>query len=282
MRESRRQATRSGPDGFARAAELSGPRRIATGTAEIVQDRVDPRGWTLLVNGVPSSYVHTDPLVLGFEYLQWFGLVIDALAPPGAPLRISHVGGGACTMGRYVAATRPGSVQVAYEIDADLATLVRQAFDLKQVPGLRIRAQDGRLGLAGAPAAVADVVIRDAFAVDLVPPQLTTGEWLAVVRRALRPAGCYVANIADRADLSLARREAATALRQFRHVGLIAEPSQLRGRRYGNVVLLASDAALPEQALVRALASAATPARLVPTERVADLASGAAVFTDEP
>ncbi len=233
------------------------------------------------MNGVPSSYVHADPHVLGFEYLQWFGVVLDALAPAGTPLRVSHVGAGGCTMARYVAATRPGSVQVAYEVDAELVTLVRQAFDLKRVPGLRIRAQDGRTGLSEASTAVADVVIRDAFAGAVVPAPLTTGEWLTVVRRVLRPGGCYLANIADRADLSLARREAATALRQFPHVALIAEPGQLRGRRYGNVVLLASDAPLPDQALVRALASAATPARLVATERVAELASGARAFDDQ-
>jgi spermidine synthase len=281
-RESRRQHGRSVREDFPRAVELAGPRPISTGTAELVRDRVDPRGWTVLVNGVPSSYVHADPLVLGFEYLQWFGVVLDALAPAGEPLRVSHVGGGGCTMARYVAAARPGSVQVAYEVDAELVTLVRQAFDLKRVPGLRIRAQDGRAGLAEATAAVADVVIRDAFAGAVVPAPLTTGEWLAVVRRVLRPAGCYLANIADRADLSLARREAATALRHFRHVALIAEPGQLRGRRYGNVVLVASDAPLPDEALDRALASAATPARLVATERVAELASGARVFADFP
>jgi hypothetical protein len=281
-RDRRRQHGRSGREDFPKAVELAGPQAIATGTAELVRDRVDPRGWTVLVNGVPSSYVHGDPLVLGFEYLQWFGAVLDALAPAGAPLRVSHVGGGGCTMARYVAAARPGSVQVAYEVDADLVTLVRRAFDLKAVPGLRIRAQEGRAGLAEAPAAVADVVIRDAFAGALVPAALTTEEWLAVVRRVLRPGGCYLANIADRADLSLARREAATALRQFEYVALIAEPGQLRGRRYGNVVLLASDVPLPDQALVRALASAATPARLVPTEQVVDLTSGAQVLTDQP
>ena len=280
-RESRRQHGRSGRDEFPRAVDLAGPRPITTGTAELVRDRVDPRGWTVLVNGVPSSYVHADPLVLGFEYMQWFGVVLDALAPAGTPLHVSHVGAAGCTMARYVAAARPGSVQVAYEVDAELVTLVRQAFDLKRVPGLRIRAQDGRTGLAEAPTAVADVVIRDAFAGAVVPAPLTTGEWLTVVRRALRPGGCYLANIADRADLSLARREAATALRQFPHVALIAEPGQLRGRRYGNVVLLASDAPLPDQALVRALASAATPARLEATERVAELASGARAFDDQ-
>jgi spermidine synthase len=280
-RVSRRQHGRSEREDFPKAVELADPRPISTGTAELVRDQVDPRGWTVLVNGVPSSYVHADPLVLGFEYLQWFGVVLDALAPAGAPLRVSHVGGAGCTMARYVAAARPGSVQVAYEVDAELVTLVRQAFDLRRVPGLRIRAQDGRAGLAEAPAAVADVVIRDAFAGAFVPASLTTGEWLAVVRRVLRPGGCYLANVADRADLSLARREAATALRQFAHVALIAEPGQLRGRRYGNVVLVASDAALPDQALVRALASAATPARLVATERVVELASGAQVFTDD-
>lgn len=274
--------TRSSPRPSARerAAEYTGERAVDTGVAELVRDRVDPQGWTVMVNGVPSSYVHADPTVLGFEYLQWFAVVLDELAPPGEPLRVSHVGGAGCTMARYVAARRPGSVQVVYEIDRALVTLVRQAFDLKSVRGLRIRGEDGRGGLAGAPEAVADVVIRDAFAGDAVPTSLTTTEWLAVVQRALRPGGCYLANVADRSELSSARREAATALSVFRHVALIAEPGQLRGRRYGNVVLAASQRPLPTAELVRRLASAEVPARLVPTARVRELAAGSAVRHD--
>ena len=259
---------------------MAGHHVIDTGTADLVPDPADPDGFLLSVNDVPSSYVHADPTRLDFEYMQWFADVLDAWSEPPAALKVTHVGGAGCTMARYLAATRPGSTQVVYEIDAALATLARQAFGLKQVAGVRIRAEDGRSGLAGAPAGVADVVIRDAFAGATVPPHLRTDGWLAVVRAALRPGGLYVANVADQATLALARREAVTAAAAFRYVALVAEPGQLRGRRYGNVVLVASDAELPEQAVTRRLASGAVRARYVPPERVAELTSGQAPLVD--
>ena len=89
-----------------------------------------------------------------------------------------------------------------------------------------------------------------------------------------------MANIADQTTLALARREAVTAAAAFRYVALVAEPGQLRGRRYGNVVLVASDAELPEQAVTRRLASGAVRARYVPPERVAELTSGQTPLVD--
>jgi len=272
---------RAGPRAGTDAANaLTGRHPIDTGTAELLADPSDPDGFLLSVNDVPSSYVHADPTRLDFEYMQWFADVLEAWLAAPEPLKVTHIGGAGCTMARYVAATRPGSTQVVYEIDGALATLARQAFGLKQVAGVRIRAEDGRSGLAGAPAGVADVVIRDAFAGSLVPPHLGTTGWLEVVRTALTPGGLYVANVADQTQLALARREAVTAAAAFRNVALVAEPGQLRGRRYGNVVLLASDAALPEQALTRRLASGAVRARYVPPARVAELTSGQALLVD--
>lgn len=272
-----RTGPRAGTDA---AAGLTGRHLIDTGTAELVADPSDPDGFLLTVNDVPSSYVHADPTRLDFEYIQWFADVLEAWLPAPEPLKVTHIGGAGCTMARFVAATRPGSTQVVYEIDAALATLARHAFGLKQVAGVRIRSEDGRSGLAGAPAGVAEVVIRDAFAGALVPPHLATTGWLEVVRTALTPGGLYVANVADQTQLALARREAVTAAAAFRHVALVAEPGQLRGRRYGNVVLLASDGELPAQALTRRLASGAVRARYVPPDRVAELTSGQALLVD--
>ena len=278
------------------AERFLGVHPIDTGTAELTRDPADPDGYLLTVNGVPSSYVHADPRRLDFEYMQWFASVLDALPaagqpvgserPPGldpdatGPLRVSHVGGAGCTMARYLAATRPGSVQVVYELDARLVTLARQAFGLKALAGVRLRGQDGRAGLAGAPPHVADVVIRDAFTGDAVPGPLATAEWLDAVRGTLRPGGYYLANVADGTRLTSARQEAATARTRFDHVALLAEPAQLRGRRFGNVVLLASDTPLPAGALTRRLASGAVRARYVDPARVAELTSGTRPLRD--
>ena len=48
-----------------------------------------------------------DPTHLEFEYVRWLGHLVDLMADPGVPLNVLHLGGGAWTLARYVAATRP-------------------------------------------------------------------------------------------------------------------------------------------------------------------------------
>ena len=61
---------------------------------------------------------------------------------------------------------------------------------------------------------------------------------------------------------------------------MIAEASVLRGRRRGNLVILASDQPLPEAALGRAAAGDPFPARVVGGEDLRRFAAGAPVVTD--
>jgi hypothetical protein len=72
-------------------------------------------------------------------------------------------------------------------------------------------------------------------------------------------------NLADSSPLAVARRLAATARGVFGGVALVAMPQVLRGRRFGNLVLLGAGSAadLPLAALTRRLAADPFPARLV-------------------
>jgi spermidine synthase len=257
---------------------------VSTGEAELVPDRSDPRVWTLWVNGVPSSPVHLDePAVLDFEYLRWMADVLElATAPPPAPLHVVHLGGAACALPRHVEAVRPGSSQVAVEVDAELARLVREWFDLPRSPRLRLQAADARAGLERRPAASADAVVRDVFAGDSTPAHLTTTGFVSEAARVLRPGGIYLANVADRDDLAVLRAEVATVRSVFAHTALVADPGALRRRRYANAVLVGSSEPLPVAALTRRLASGAARARLVHGEALADFCAGARPLADPP
>lgn len=94
---------------------------------------------------------------------------------------------------------------------------------------------------------------------------MSTQEFTRDVARVLRPGGVYLANCADRPPLALARAEAATLGTVFAHVGVVAEPGVLRGRRYGNLVLVGTDdpALLAGAGLGRDLRSLPVPARLL-------------------
>ena len=256
----------------------AGRHHVETGTVEILADWDDPDGWMVLVNGVPSSYVHlSDPTRLEFEYVRWIGHVLDQAGPPGEPLRVAHLGGAGCTLARYVAATRPGSPQVVFELDGELLELMRSAFGRR---GFRMQAADARAALAGLPAGSRDVVVRDAFVGDTVPAHLSTLEFAQDVARVLAGGGLYIANVGDREGAPLARAEAATLLATFGEVAMIGEPGQLRGRRFGNIVLVAGESPLPLDAVARRLAGGAVPARLVDPDRVRELAAGIHPLTD--
>ncbi|GGQ21758.1 spermidine synthase [Streptomyces roseolilacinus] len=251
------------------------------GVAELVPDRERPRAWTLLIDGAPQSHVDLDdPAHLDFAYQRRLGHVIDLAAPPGQPLRVVHLGGGAFTLARYVAATRPRSTQQVVEIDAPLVQLVRRVLPLDPAARIRVRGGDARAGLAKLPDDWADLVIADVFSGARTPAHLTSTEFLTEVRRVLTPGGHYAANLADGPPLTHLRGQIATAAALFPELALAADPVVLRGRRFGNAVLLASAAPLPVAELTRRVASDPHPGRVEHGRELADFTGGAAPVTD--
>jgi spermidine synthase len=260
---------------------VPGEYALSTGTAQLTKDLDVPAGWMLSIDGVASSYVDlADPTRLEFEYVQWIGALLDCLGEPGSPLEVAHLGGGAFTLPRYVAATRPGSTQVAFEYDERLVTLAKETLGLRTSPRLRVRVLDARVGLQKLRTDSHDVVVRDAFVGTDVPPHLTTVQFAREVDRVLRHGGVYILNLADKPPLRVLRAEAATLLEVFRHVLLVTESAILRGRRYGNVVLAASNRPLPALDLARSVSNGVAPARVLATAKIAEMARGVAPLED--
>ena len=251
---------------------------VLFGTAELLPDADRTGGWFLAVAGVPQSYLQVDdPTHLEFEYLRLMGDVVDLTGEPGEPLAVLHLGGGGCTLPRYVAATRPGSTQLVVEADGLLATLVREQLG---TAGFALRVGEAREELGRLAPETSDVVAADVFAGADLPRHLTTLEYLSLVRRVLRPGGTYVCNVADGGQLGFVRAQVATLRASFGHCALLGDPGVLRGRRFGNVVLAGSDAPLPELALRRRAARAIGTARVLAGDDLRDFAGGAAAVTD--
>ncbi|MFF9481618.1 spermidine synthase [Streptomyces sp. NPDC014733] len=238
-------------------------RAVDGGTARLLPDVDRPRARLLTVDGAPQSYVDLDaPEHLEFEYVRRLAHVLDETAPPGEPLDVLHLGGGAMTLPRYTAATRPGSRQRVVEADRGLLALVAEELPLPAESGISVHAGDARQALEAAPAGSADLVIGDVFGGSRVPAHLTTVSYARAVARVLRPRGVYAANLADGAPFTFLRGQLAGAAAVWPEVALIAEPAVLRGRRFGNTVLVASAAPLPLAALTRRAAGDAFPARV--------------------
>lgn len=275
------------PDNQRDAGTPEGGRPEAS-QVELLRDLDRPRAWMLLAGGVPQSFIDLDdPRHLEFEYMRRLGHLIDLAAPAGAPLRVLHLGGGALTLARYVAATRPGSSQLAVESDPALTRLVRERLPLDQPARSRsrsgrisVRTADARAAVEQAPAGSFDVVVADVFAGGRTPAHLTSAEFTAAVARVLAPTGLYAANIADGPPLTHARRRVAAVLAVFRHGCVIADTPVLRGRRFGNLVVAAAGHKLQVAELTRRAAADPFPTRLVAGAPLDRFVAGAGPITD--
>nr|WP_202437744.1 fused MFS/spermidine synthase [Streptomyces sp. SID5910] len=240
------------------------------------------RAWLLTVDGAPQSYVDLDePAHLEFEYTRRLGHVLDTVAEPGRALDVVHLGGGAFTLPRYVAETRPGSRQDVVEADRGLLDVVAEHLPLPEGAGITAHGADARAWLADAPDDSADVLVADVFGGSRVPAHLTSVEYAREAARVLRPDGVYVANLADGAPFAFLRGQLAGFATLFEELALVAEPGVLRGRRFGNAVLVAAHRPLDTAALTRRTAADAFPARVEHGPALRDFIGDARPVRDE-
>lgn len=253
---------------------------IDHGVAELVGDADRPRAWTLIIDGTAQSHVDLDdPAHLEFEYIRRLGHVVDLLAPPYRSVSALHLGGGAWTLARYVAATRPGSSQAVVELDAALVALVARCLPADGAD-LTVRLGDARAGLAGEAPASRDLLVLDVFAGARTPAHLTTREFLDAAAAVLAPGGVYAANVADGGALAFAAGQVAAARAVFAHVAVIVAADVRHGRRFGNLVLVASDHDLPLPDLARRTAADPFPSRVLAGDELTALAGEAPIPRD--
>jgi len=196
-----------------------------------------------MLDGAESSFLDLrDPSHLDFEYHQQMDAVLAALRGEGGPLRALHLGGAGCALARAWDVTHPGSQQVAVEIDEILASQVRTWFDLPRSPRLRIRVGDAAEVVAGLRPGQWDVVVRDVFNGGSVPASCTSREFFDSCLRALTPDGLLLVNTA-----SMPRAQAGAEIAALTRAldgdascaVIVADPAAVRGRRRGNLVLVA-------------------------------------------
>ena len=235
--------------------------------AEIHEDRFVPGAVQLVIDGTPQSHVNLrDPSDLFFEYVRRIGHVVDLSHPAGTPISALHLGGGAFTLPRYIEATRPGSRQQVIELEGDLVDMVRSGAPLPKRGSIRVRRGDARDVLSRLPVGMhgaMDLIIIDIFTGSRIPAHVSSVEFYELVRPFLAPDGIVVVNTADGSGLPFVRGQAATLRSLFRHVAAIAEPQTLKGRRFGNVVFVASASSAEWDWLPRLLAGGPHPARML-------------------
>ena len=257
--------------------KLSGYRAV------IEPDRWTPGSFTLVVDGTPQSHVNLDdPIQLFFEYVQRIGHVIDQLSD--GPITAVHLGAGALTLPRYVEATRPGSRQQVVELETDLVDLVREHLPWSRTASIRVRHGDAREVLGRFPPGLrgtVDLLVVDVFGGARIPAHVTSFEFYTTAAAMLATDGVICVNIADGPGLAFARGQAATLLAATGHVAALAETQILKGKRFGNVVLVGSARPLPLDWMPRLLAGGPHPAKVVAGSELADWVAGAPIVTDD-
>lgn len=220
------------------------------------EDPSSATGRVLWLDTLPHSHVDLqDPTVLSFTYTAWYGDVLGAVVPDGAPLRALHIGAGGLTMPRYLRSEHPGSAQLVLELDPLVIDVAERR--LAYVPGddVDVATGDARVAVSELAAAVRagdapdgppfDVVIGDAFGGIAVPWHLTTREFTADLRTLMAPTGLYLLNVIDHDARGFLRAEVATIADVFRHVAVLERAAGAGG----NHVVIASDRPIPVAAI---------------------------------
>jgi len=252
--------------------------------AVIETDRWVPGSFTLVVDGTPQSHVNMDdPSELFFEYIQRMGHVIDQIGMPGEPITAVHLGAGAFTLPRYIEATRPGSRQQVVEIESDLVDFVRAHLPWSPRAQIKVRHGDARAVLAKFPAGLrgsVDLLVVDIFSGARTPAHVTSLEFYTEAVSLLADDGIVLVNVADGPGLAFAKAAASTLSAVVADVAVLAETQILKGRRFGNVVLVGSRSPLPLEWMPRILAGGPHPAKVVAGSELKDFIAGAPIVTD--
>ena len=254
--------------------------------AEIEEDRWVPGAIQLLVDGTPQSHVNLrEPSEVFFEYVRRIAHAIDLFRTPGQPVSALHLGGGAFTLPRYIEATRPGSRQQVVELESALVELVREAAPLPKRASIRVRHGDAREVLGKLPQGMhgaIDLVVVDIFAGSCTPAHVSSVEFYELIAPLLAPDGLVVVNTTDGTGQAFTRSQVATLEAVFGTVAAVGEPQTLKGRRFGNVVLLASNSDVDHELewLPRLLAGGPHPARMLVGRELDEWLRGARAVTD--
>jgi spermidine synthase len=251
---------------------------VAThGDLVVQRDAGRPSGRLLRQGDMDASYVDlADARHLEFDYLRRMRDIAELC---GAR-RILHVGGAGCTLARALADADPGLRQEVAEVDGAVLDVAREHLGLRRMPGMRVRCREGRSAVAARADASTDMVLYDAFVGARVPRHLMTVEALADVVRILGPTGAVAVNVVDSAPQDDTRAIAAGLKAVFRTVAALAPGPVLRGRRNGNIILVAGSGALPLERLRARAAADPSPAAVLEPAEIDGLIAGLTPWTD--
>lgn len=223
-------------------------------------DDLDWGGTILTIGGHEQSHVNpADPREIRYEYLRRIANVLDEGFEAGAPISILHLGAGALTLARYVQATRPGSMQLAVDIEPRLVTFVLENLPLPAGTRLEHRVGDALAQVRALSQEHTDsassgevrrfhAAVLDVFSGKETAPHLATADFygaaLDVLDADAEDPGILLVNIGDdepQRFLAAQARElhAACAERGYPEPWILTDAHVAHSRATGNSILVA-------------------------------------------
>lgn len=244
--------------------------------ARIVPDGFSESGYILEIGGAEQSHVDLgDPAHIFYEYLRRIGNVIDIFRPDAQPISAAHLGAGALTLARYIQATRPGSTQVAVDIERELPTLVLNELPMPAGTSLEVLIDDARAAIPHLASILdtqqgIDAIILDIFSGWGAPEHLIEADFYRKLKAELSEAGVVIVNVGDDPGLTFFAAQARTMLGIFDHLWCLTEQSLVSTRQAGNLILVGSQTALDVEARATLLAAGPHPAVVMDTHQLSD------------
>ena len=220
---------------------------VGTGElAEIDEDAFTEGAFILSIGGAQQSHVDLgNPRHVFYEYLRRIANVLDIFKPAGEPIRVLHLGAGALTLARYVQATRPGSDQVAVELERELLDFVLEHLPLPAGTSCSMVVDDARAALDRFDPGSFDAVVLDVFSGEDAPAHLTDQVFYGALTSLAAPGGVVLVNVGDDPPLTFARAQVRRLRETADDVAVLADAAMIGGQMAGNIVLVGTDAVWP-------------------------------------
>jgi hypothetical protein len=137
------------------------------------------------------------PRLLYSTYLQFVDEYVRHRFEEQA-IDVFAIGGGALTLPRAWAQSRPDSRIVVAEIDPEVTRAARERMWVAEDPSTVVRHDDGRVILQSLPALPSfDAIFGDAFHDISIPAHLVTREFHRALKARLKPDGVYAVNVIE-------------------------------------------------------------------------------------
>lgn len=229
--------------------------------ATLEKDAFVPGAWVLALAGAEQSHVNVQhPEEIFYEYLRRLANHVDHHGEPGTPLRVLHLGAGALTLARYIEKKRPGSVQVAVDLERELLDFVLDALPVADPKNLTTIIGDARCVLTEQLAgAQFDIIVLDIFSGAGAPEHLTSSGFYLEVNELLAPAGIALVNVGDDPPFAFADSQIRAMSAVFTTL-VASAPTEIFSRKYpGNMILAGTQSKIDMESMDRLRAAGPHP-----------------------